>query len=89
MRAKPAPAQDEKQMNDELMKRSQDLTPLPADLTKLTNLVTKIANVLDVLIVTPGDFDACVGFFIEFILIFLKFEYFSHPSKTRLANRGD
>jgi hypothetical protein len=60
-RVKPINQQEDKLMNEALIKRNQDLTPLSTDLTQLTNLITKITNVLDILILTPGDFDACVS----------------------------
>ncbi|QQP52777.1 Interleukin enhancer-binding factor 2 -like protein, partial [Caligus rogercresseyi] len=39
--------------------RNQDLTPSQAETTAITNLVNKIQNVLDGLIVSPGNFEAC------------------------------
>jgi hypothetical protein len=44
------------------MKRNQDLTPSQAEQTAVTNIVNKIQAVLDGLIVSPGNFDACVSF---------------------------
>lgn len=46
-------------MNDALIKRNQDLTPTPNDITQLTNLMTSVSNCLESLILTPGDFDSC------------------------------
>ena len=43
-----------------LIKRNQDLTPTPNEQTQLLNLITKIQTILDNLIISPGDFDACV-----------------------------
>ena len=42
------------------MKRNTDLTPSQTEQTAITNLVNKIQAVLDGLIVSPGNFDACV-----------------------------
>lgn len=58
-RVKPVNAQDEKALNDALVKRSQDLTPTSNEQTQLLNLITKIQNILDNITVSPGDFDAC------------------------------
>ena len=44
-----------------LMKRNQDLTPSEKEASAVNNLVSKIQGVLDILIVTPGNFDACVS----------------------------
>lgn len=44
-----------------LLKRNQDLTPNPHDLTALSNLVTKIQNILENLVIAPGDFNTCVS----------------------------
>lgn len=44
-----------------LLKRNQDLTPNPSDLTALSNLVTKIQNILENLVIAPGDFNTCVS----------------------------
>ena len=55
------------------MKRNQDLTPSQAEQTAVTNLVTKIQGVLDGLIVSPGNFDACVSDF----LFYFFFTYYS------------
>lgn len=43
------------------MKRNTDLTPSQTEQTAITNLVNKIQAVLDGLIVSPGNFDACVS----------------------------
>ena len=44
-----------------LTKRNTDLTPSQTEQTAITNLVNKIQAVLDGLIVSPGNFDACVS----------------------------
>ena len=44
-----------------LMKRNTDLTPSQTEQTAITNLVNKIQAVLDGLIVSPGNFEACVS----------------------------
>ncbi len=43
------------------MKRNQDLTPAQSEQSAISNLVSKIQSVLDSLIVSPGNFDACVS----------------------------
>ena len=43
------------------MKRNTDLTPSQTEQTAITNLVNKIQAVLDGLIVSPGNFEACVS----------------------------
>jgi len=42
-----------------LIKRDENLTPNPNEQTAITNLVNTIQSVLDGLIVSAGDFDAC------------------------------
>jgi len=44
---------------DALVKRNEDLTPSQAEQTSLSDLVTKIQTVLDGLIVSPKEFEAC------------------------------
>lgn len=58
-RVKPEKPVDEKQLNDALIKRNQDLTPTANEQSHLLNLVTKIQATLDNIILSPGDFDAC------------------------------
>lgn len=58
-RVKPVSAQEEKAFNDALIKRNQDLTPSSNEQTQLLNSITKIQAILDNLIISPGDFDAC------------------------------
>jgi len=53
------PADTEAAFQAALMKRNQDLTPSEKEASAVNNLVTKIQGVLDILIVTPGNFDAC------------------------------
>jgi len=55
----PVKPQNNDHIQEALVKRNTDLTPSPAEQTAVTNLVTKIQGVLDALIVTPGDFEAC------------------------------
>lgn len=56
---KPASTAEEKALTEALIKRNQDLTPTPNEQTQLLNLITKIQTILDNLIISPGDFDAC------------------------------
>lgn len=55
------PAQAEESFHQALLKRNGDLTPSDKEQNAITNLVTKIQTVLDTLIVSPGNFDACVS----------------------------
>jgi hypothetical protein len=43
-----------------IMKRNLDMSPNSNDNAQLLNLINKIQTVLDNLVVSPGDFDACV-----------------------------
>jgi len=56
---KTAPQAQEEAFQTALVKRNQDLTPSGAEQTAVTNLVTKIQTVLDSLIVSPGNLEAC------------------------------
>lgn len=42
------------------MKRNLDMSPNSNDNAQLLNLINKIQTILDNLVVSPGDFDACV-----------------------------
>ena len=55
------PTQVEEAFHQALLKRNGDLTPSEKEQNAITNLVSKIQTVLDTLIVSPGNFDACVS----------------------------
>ena len=57
------PATVEESFHQALIKRNGDLTPSEKEQNAITNLVSKIQTVLDTLIVSPGNFDACVSSF--------------------------
>jgi len=53
------PSHVEEAFEAAILKRNQDLTPSEKETNAINNLVTKIQGVLDTLIVSPGNFDAC------------------------------
>ena len=60
------PTQVEESFHQALLKRNGDLTPSEKEQNAITNLVSKIQTVLDTLIVSPGNFDACVSYKLYF-----------------------
>lgn len=52
------PIGEEKAFCDALLKRNQDLSPTTAEQASILNLVTKVQNVLDALVVSPGNFES-------------------------------
>ena len=55
------PSQTEEAFSQALIKRNGDLSPSEKEQNAINNLVTKVQTVLDTLIVSPGNFDACVS----------------------------
>ncbi|GAB6019159.1 Interleukin enhancer-binding factor 2 [Chamberlinius hualienensis] len=53
------PPTDDAIFTQALLKRNQDLSPTTQEQTAVLNLVTKIQGVVDNLIVSPGNFEAC------------------------------
>jgi len=53
------PSQTEEAFSQALIKRNGDLSPSEKEQNAINNLVTKVQSVLDTLIVSPGNFDAC------------------------------
>lgn len=58
-RIKPIVPQEDAALNETLFQRSLAITPPQDELKSLGNLMTKVQACLDVLVTTPGDFDAC------------------------------
>jgi len=64
------------------MKRNLEMSPNSNDNAQLLNLINKIQTILDNLVVSPGEFDACVcAYFYKF------FERMKNLISFNLAHR--
>jgi hypothetical protein len=49
------------------MQRNLEMSPNSNDNSQLLSLINKIQTILDNLVVSPGDFDACVSAYVNHV----------------------